>query len=121
MPKMVIEKGFFTSRDDVLQDIRRSGYWPTTYISTKSPELPVHYHAHDILGYVMEGETYVLDEDENKIPIGPGDKLIIPKGAWHAEGEVTDEVIYIVTVREAVPFMEAIFPHEPKGPFPKLD
>ena len=104
-----------------MEDIRDSGYWPTTYISNKSPELPIHYQDHDIIGYVMEGETYVLDEDGEKIPIVPGDRLVIPKGAWHAEGEVAERVVYIVSVREPVPLMEAIMPREPKGPFRSSD
>ena len=44
----------------------------------------------------------------------------IPKGAWHAEGEVTDRVVYIVSVREPVPLLEAIIPREPKGPLPRF-
>lgn len=119
--KMVIEKGFFETKEEVMDDIKRSGFWPTTFISDKSPELPIHYHKYDIIGYVMEGSTYLLDEDANKIPIGPGDRLDIPKGAWHAEGEVTAKVIYIVTLESPVPILEGIFPHEPRGPFPKFD
>ena len=121
MSKMVIEKEFFSTRAAVMEDIRDSGYWPTTFISNKSPELPIHYHDHDIIGYVIEGETYLLDEDRQRIPIGPGDRLLIPKGAWHAEGEVTDRVVYIVSVRDAIPLMEAILPREPRGPFPSFD
>ena len=121
MPKMIIEKNYFKDRAEVMENIRDSGCWPTTFISHRSPELPVHYHDHDIIGYVMEGETYLLDEDGDRVPIGPGDRLDIPKGAWHAEGEVTERVIYLVTVREAVPFLEAILPREPKGPFPSFD
>jgi uncharacterized cupin superfamily protein len=119
--KMTIDKNYFTDRAEVMEDIRDSGYWPTTFISNKSPELPVHFHNHDIIGYVIEGETYVLDEDEQKIPIGPGDRLVIPKGAWHAEGEVTERVIYIVSLRDAIPLMEGLMPREPRGPFPSFD
>ena len=114
MSKMVIEKGFFSSKDEVLQDIRKSGFWPTTFISDKSPELPIHYHNQDILGYVMEGQTYVIDEDGERISIEAGDKLIIPKGAWHAEGEVTERVVYIVTLPEPIPFSEALGMQEPR-------
>ena len=118
---MIVNKNYFDTRAEVMDDIRDTGYWPTTFISNGSPELPVHFHNHDIIGYVMEGETYLLDEDGDRVPIGPGDRLDIPKGAWHAEGEVTERVIYLVTVREAVPFLEAILPREPKGPFPSFD
>lgn len=121
MSKLVVERSYFNNRAEVMEDIRDTGYWPTTFVSNRSPELPVHYHDHDIIGYVIEGETYLLDEDEERIAIGPGDRLVIPKGAWHAEGEVTDTVTYIVTVKEPVPFIEAIMPREPRGPFPQLD
>ena len=118
MPKMQIEKGYFESRAQVMEDLRDTGYWPTTFVSNKSPELPIHYHDHDIIGYVMEGETYLLDEDGQRTPVGPGDRLVIPKGAWHAEGEVVDRVVYIVSLRDPIPLMEGILPREPRGPFP---
>ena len=121
MSKLVVEKNYFSNRAEVMEDIRDTGYWPTTFVSNPSPELPVHYHDHDIIGYVIEGQTYLLDEDERRIEIGPGDRLVIPKGAWHAEGEVTEKVIYIVTAKEPVPFIEAILPREPRGPFPQPD
>jgi quercetin dioxygenase-like cupin family protein len=121
MSKMVIEKGYFTTRSEVMEDIRDSGYWPTTFVSNKSPELPLHYHNHDIIGYVIEGETYLLEEDGGKVAIGPGDRLVIPKGAWHAEGEVSERVVYIVTLRDPIPLLEGIMPQEPKGPFPSFD
>ncbi len=117
MSKMIVEKDRFTNRAQVMEDIRDSGYWPTTFISKPSPELPVHYHNHDILGYVIEGETYLLDEDGTRIEIGPGDRLVIPKGAWHAEGAVRERVLYIVTTRDPIPLLEAVMPQEPKGPF----
>jgi len=121
MSKLVVEKAYFSSRAEVMEDIRDSGYWPTTFVSDKSPELPIHYHDHDIIGYVMEGETYLLDEDAQRVPIGPGDRLVIPKGAWHAEGEVEQRVVYIVTLRDPIPLLEGIMPREPRGPFPSFD
>ncbi len=120
MSKMVIEKNYFATRAAVMEDVRDTGYWPTTFISNKSPELPLHYHDHDIIGYVIQGETYLLDENGEKVPIGAGDRLVIPKGAWHAEGEVTEKVVYIVTIPEPIQLLEAIMPQEPRGPFPPL-
>jgi quercetin dioxygenase-like cupin family protein len=119
--KMVIEKGFFSSREEVMDDISSTGFWPTTFISNKSPELPIHYHDHDIISYVMEGEAYLLDEDGNKVQFGVGDRMVIPKGAWHAEGANAETVVYIVTLRDAIPLREAIMPREPRGPFPSVD
>jgi len=120
-PKMIIEKKVFKTHAQVMEDVRDTGFWPTTLLSGKSPELPVHHHDYDIIGYVMEGETYLLDEDEQRVEIGPGDRLVIPKGAWHAEGEVTDPVVYIVTVSEPVPLLNAILPRDARGPFPSFD
>jgi uncharacterized cupin superfamily protein len=121
MSKLVVEKGYFATRAEAMDDIRDTGYWPTTFVSNASPELPVHYHDHDLIGYVIEGETYLLDENSEKLPIGAGDRLVIPKGAWHAEGEVSERVVYLVSVREPVPLMEALLPREPRGPFPSFD
>ena len=121
MSKMEIQKGYFKNHGEVMEDIRDSGYWPTTFVSNKSPELPIHYHDHDIIGYVMEGETYLLDEDGQRIAVKAGDRLVIPKGAWHAEGEVQERVVYIVSLREPIPLMEGIMPREPRGPFPSFE
>ena len=120
MSRMTVEKGFFDSREEVMADIARTGFWPTTFVSESSPELPLHYHNQDIIGYVMTGSTYVLDEDGEKVAIEKGDKLVIPEGAWHAEGAVSAKVVYIVTLPEPMPFLEALMPQEPKGPWPDL-
>ncbi|MDG2305007.1 MAG: cupin domain-containing protein [Candidatus Binatia bacterium] len=121
MSKMVIEKGYFSSRDEVMADIGKTGFWPHTFVSGKSPELPIHYHDHDVIGYVIEGETYLLDEEGERVLISSGDRLDIPKGAWHAEGEVTDRVVYIVSLRDPIDLLQGIIPKEPKGPFPSFD
>ena len=113
-----IDRGYFSGHAEALQDIARTGFWPTTYVSETSPELPLHYHDYDIIGYVLEGSTYLLDADSNRVEIAAGDRLNIPKGAWHAEGEVTERVVYVVSVSAPVPFMEALMPKEPKGPLP---
>ncbi len=120
MARVVVEKNVFASHADVMSDIARTGFWPTTYVSGRSPELPLHYHDHDIIGYVLSGETYLLDENKERIPLAAGDRLILPKGAWHAEGAVDHEVVYIVTFRVPLPFAEGIMPREPQGPFPEL-
>ena len=120
MSAMTVDQNYFTTQADVMQDIAKTGFWPTTYVSGTSPELPVHYHDYDIIGYVMSGTSYVLDEDGKRVDISAGDRLNIPKGAWHAEGEVTDTVTYIVTIREPVAFMEALMPREPRGPWPDM-
>ncbi len=120
MSKMTVDRGYFKDRAEVMEDIAKTGYWPTTYVAGESPELPLHIHGYDLIGYVISGSTYLLDEDEQRVEIGAGDRLNIPKGAWHAEGKATDKVTYIVTVSEPVPFIQALMPLEPKGPLPDL-
>ena len=120
MSVMTIDHNYFSDRSEVMADIAKTGYWPTTYVSGQSPELPLHYHDYDLIGYVIEGSTYLLNEDSERVEIGPGARLNIPRGAWHAEGEVTEQVTYIVTIAEPIPFIQALIPKEPKGPMPDL-
>ena len=79
-----------------LDDIKALDLWPTTYVSDLMDELPPHWHAVDNCGYLLEGIGYILDEKGERVPLGPGDKLIIPRGAVHAEGAVTERTVYIV-------------------------
>jgi gentisate 1,2-dioxygenase len=94
-----VEKDFFQSKDDVLEDIRANGTWPTTFVSGPSEGLPVHWHSEEVHGYIMEGATDFLDvENDERIPAGVGDKLVIPAGTLHAEGVVKDRVVYILAL-----------------------
>jgi mannose-6-phosphate isomerase-like protein (cupin superfamily) len=97
--------GFFETLEEVLDDIKQTGFWPTTLVSPPSPALPIHWHDSDINGYVMSGSTWVRDgESGERIEIHKGDKLVIPKGTLHAEGETTETMTYIVALREPCPF-----------------
>ena len=40
--------------------------------------------------------------------LGPGDKLVIPAGAIHAEGEVTERMVYIVGLPVAANLFETL-------------
>ena len=106
-PTVRIEKRAFATKEDVYRDMIETGYWPTTYLSAPSPELPLHWHDGDVIGYVMTGHTYLLDANGEHCKLDPGDKLIIPAGAVHAEGRVTEPVTYIVTMRDPRPFLQA--------------
>jgi gentisate 1,2-dioxygenase len=120
-PVMTTEKQCFETREDVYRDMIQTGFWPTTYLSSPSPELPLHWHAGDTIGYVMEGTTYVLNENNERCELTPGDKLIIPAGALHAEGQVTDPVTYIVTMRDPQPFLQAFTMLDPDAwPNPEM-
>ena len=94
-PMRVIHN-FFTSKSEVLADIDKLDFWPTVYVSDRMEELPLHWHDVDNCGYVMEGKSYVLNENGERIELSAGDKLVMPAGAIHAEGEVTERMVYIV-------------------------
>jgi len=98
---MHVLHNFFSSKDEVLDDIKKLDLGPTTYVSERMDELPLHWHDIDNCGYVLEGSSYVLDAHGERISLGPGDKLVIPAGALHAEGEVTERMVYIVGIPEA--------------------
>ena len=106
-PMQVIHN-FFTTKSEVLRDIDRLDLWPTTYVSERMQELPLHWHDVDNCGYVLSGSSYVIDEDGERIPLGPGDKLVIPAGALHAEGEVTERMVYIVGISEPANLIEKL-------------
>jgi hypothetical protein len=96
-----IHKGFFQGRGEVLDDLRVSGFWPTTFVSGASPGLDVHWHSEDVQAYVMEGETSFLDAASGvRHVVSAGDKIIVPARTLHAEGEVKDRVVYIIAVPE---------------------
>ena len=106
-PMQVIHN-FFSTKEEVLDDIKKLDLWPTVYVSERMDELPPHWHDLDNCGYVMEGRSYVINEENEKIPLGPGDKLYIPSGAIHAEGKVEEKMIYIVGISEPANLLERL-------------
>ena len=98
-----IYKSFFKNRSEVLDGLKASGFWPTTFVSGPSPGLEVHWHSEEVHAYVVEGETSFLDvESGERHPVRAGDKIVVPPGTLHAEGEVRDRVVYIIAVPEAM-------------------
>ena len=94
-------KQFFKTRDEVLDDIKRNGTWPTTLITPIGGELPVHWHDTDVHAYVLEGRSWMRDaRSGEKLATEPGDKIVISKGSLHAEGETTTPMLYIVALPE---------------------
>ena len=106
-PMQVIHN-YFSSKDEVLDDLKKHDLWPTTYVSERMEELPLHWHDVDNCGYVLEGKSYVLNERGERVPLGPGDKLVIPAGAVHAEGEVSERMVYIVGIPVAANLFEKL-------------
>ena len=63
----------------------------------------MHWHSEEVHGYVVEGETFFLDgESGARHVVGPGDKIVVPARALHAEGEIGERVVYIIAVPEAM-------------------
>ena len=108
-PMQVIHN-FHRSKAEVYDDLKLLDLWPTTYVSERMDELPLHWHDVDNVGYVLEGSSYVVNEQGEHIPLGAGDKLVLPAGAVHAEGEVTDRMVYIVGISAAANLLDALLP-----------
>ena len=105
---MKVIHNFHTTKEEVLEDIKKLDLWPTVYVSERMDELPLHWHDVDNCGYVMEGKSY-----GEKIPLQAGDKLHIPAGAVHAEGEVEDRMVYIVGISKPENLLDALLPLHP--------
>ena len=112
---MQILRNHFSNKEEVLEEIKNLDLWPTTYVSERMEELPLHWHDVDNHGYVLEGRSYLLDENGEQVSIGPGDKLVIPAGALHAEGKVTERMVYIVGINKAANLFEALTMHDPQS------
>ena len=120
-PKLSVERGAFSSLNEALEQIAAQGLWPTTYISAPSPELPVHWHDCGIQGFLVKGDMYVRDGDGNRVDLSAGDKLVLPPGALHAEGETTGEIIFVVGLEECRSFPHALQMRDPATyPEPEL-
>ncbi len=65
----------------------------------------------------MEGTTWILDgETGDHLTIVPGDKLVIPAGALHIEGEGEETVVYIVAMPEPRPLSDVCRLRSPDDP-----
>lgn len=107
---MRVVKNAFATKEEALADLAELGLWPTTYVSERSDELELHWHDVDNCGYVIEGSSYVLDEHGNEVPLDPGDKLVLPAGAVHAEGSSGERMVWIVGISEPANLMDALLP-----------
>ena len=100
-----VHKHFFDAREEVLDDLKKTGFWPTTYVSEPGPPGDIHWHNLEVHGYVLDGHTWFLDVDNDiRHDIASGDKIVIPARTLHAEGGITENVIYIIGLPEPGPF-----------------
>ena len=90
---------FFNTKEQVMDDIKKNGPWPTTYVSGPVDQPPVHWHKDEIHAYIMDGETDFFDQQSGKkTPVKAGDKIVVPARTLHAEGRIKDRVVYILAL-----------------------
>ena len=111
-----VHKQFFGTRDEVLDDLKKTGFWPTTFVSEPGPPLEIHWHDLEVHGYVLEGRTWFVDAESGvRHDVAGGDKIVIPARTLHAEGETAENVVYIIALPEPGPFdpfLEQLSPEE---------
>ncbi|WP_340693382.1 cupin domain-containing protein [Hyphomonas sp.] len=96
-------QGYFSSLSEVMDDVKRNGTWPTTFVSPPSPGLEPHWHSEEVHAYIMEGETDFLDAVSGvRTKVSAGDKVVVPARTLHAEGPVKDKVVYVLALPEAL-------------------
>lgn len=106
---------FFSNRNDVLDDVKSNGTWPTTFVSGPSDGLQLHWHSDEVHAYIMEGETDFLDaESGRRTAVRTGDKIIVPARTLHAEGSVKDRVVYILALPDALLPGDFLAMHDPQ-------
>ncbi len=111
---ITVHKGFFSDLADVYDDMKAAQIWPATYVSDAADELPLHWHEGDITGYVMEGGTYLLDDQGQRHNIVAGDKFEIAGGTVHAEGEVLARTVYLIGTTTAGNLRDHLALKDPK-------
>ena len=106
---------FFGSTAAVLDDVKKNGTWPTTFVSGPSAGLPVHWHAYDVHAYIMEGETDFLDAKSGvRTPVKVGHKIVVPAKVLHAEGAVQERVVYILALPQPLLPEDFLAMHDPE-------
>ena len=106
---------FFTSRSEVLDDVKLNGTWPTTFVSGPSEGLHLHWHADEVHAYIVDGDTDFLDAETGKrTAVTTGDKIVVPARTLHAEGAVKDRVVYILALPDALPPDEFLAMRDPE-------
>ena len=99
---VIIEKNFCNGLADALDDLQKTGFWPTTFILPAGHRKHVHWHSYDVNIYVMEGNSSFYDEKSGTThPVTVGDKITVPAKTLHAEGAVDGRLVYLIALPEA--------------------
>jgi gentisate 1,2-dioxygenase len=100
---LTFEKAYFDGLSGALADIRERNLFPTTYATDHATAANLHWHAEDVLVYLVKGRSSFLDADGNEHQIQAGDLITIPAGTLHAEGAVNEPIVMLIGLVEAVP------------------
>ncbi|MFT3852973.1 MAG: cupin domain-containing protein [Ilumatobacteraceae bacterium] len=91
--------GFFKTRDEVLDDIRKQGLWPVAFNYEAVDDAPRHTHDTEVVGYVLEGRTSLTDDATGqRVDVFAGDKYVIPERLAHWEGKSDGVTRHIVAL-----------------------
>lgn len=111
-----ISHQFFSTRAEVLDDIKANGTWPTTFVSGPSDGFEIHWHSDEVHAYILEGETDFLDAESGaRTKVASGDKIVVPARTLHAEGAVRERVVYILALPQPLLPEEFLVPRDPAG------
>ena len=104
----------FDGLEGALADLKTRGLYPTTYVVDQATEAGLHWHTEDVYGYILEGESYALDEAGNRLDVKAGDLIIIPARTLHAEGEIKERATTIVGLPVALKSDQFLLPRTPE-------
>ena len=102
---LTFEKAYFDGLSGAPAGIRECNLCPTFR--------PEHWHAEDVLVYLVKGRSSFLDADGNEHQIQAGDLITIPAGTLHAEGAVNEPIVMLIGLVEAVPMDQFLVQHAP--------
>jgi len=110
---LIIERGHFDGLGGALTDINSKGLFPTTYATDYATAADLHWHTEEVAAYLIQGNTYFLDADGQEHHIEPGDLVTVPARTLHAEGGISEPVVMLIGLVEALPMDRFLLPRDP--------
>ena len=69
---MQVVHNFHSTKEEVLDDIKKLDLWPTVYVSERMEELPLHWHDVDNCGEGWRKAKRALNEKGERVEPGAG-------------------------------------------------
>ena len=111
---LTVKKGHFDGLNGALENIKQQNLFPTTYATDHATAANLHWHNEDVFVYLVKGKTYFLDADGKEHPAEAGDLITVPAGTLHAEGAVSEPVIMLIGLVDAVPMDQFLVQRNPE-------